>query len=208
MADDATLRFDEKREVFFLVNFVPFLLLPGLVFHCLLDLNIKPRVAVQWMWLFPGAYCFAFQAGGTANDAFAVTYFLSALAFSFEAQRQQRISWYVLSVFAAALLTGAKTSNIPLLLPIAVTWLPLLRLVLRRWTAAITGVPFALPASALPQLCLNYWNTSDWAGDRLNTLQLKSGNPLAGLVGDFLEFAVNTLQPGVLLIPTSDAESR
>jgi hypothetical protein len=56
-----------------------------------------------------------------------------------------------------------------------------------------------LPCFWEEMVCLNYWNTSEWAGDRLNTLQLKLGNPLAGQVGNFSEFAVNVLQHPVLL---------
>jgi hypothetical protein len=54
-----------------------------------------------------------------------VAYLLAGLAFSFRAQETKRIQWWLLSILAAALLTGAKASNLPLLLPLVISWWPL-----------------------------------------------------------------------------------
>jgi hypothetical protein len=78
--------FTRSDRFFFLINIFSFFLIPGLTFAVLRGLGILRRIAWQWMWLFPGAYCYVTQAGSAGNDAFAVIYFLAGLAFSFRAQ--------------------------------------------------------------------------------------------------------------------------
>lgn len=119
--------FTWSDRLFFLVNAVSFVLLPGLVFSVLRSLDVRAKVAWQWMWLFPGGYCFVTQAGSAFNDSFAAVYFLAALAFGWQFKRTGQISKFALSAFAAGLLTGAKASNIPLVLPIGVLWLTEIR---------------------------------------------------------------------------------
>src|SRR5262249_7605160 len=75
------LLFTKSDRSLFLLNFIPFLLLPGLIFSLFVRLGVWPRVAWQWMWLLPTGYTFLLQAGSTANDTFPVVYVLAAMDF-------------------------------------------------------------------------------------------------------------------------------
>src|SRR5438552_2163743 len=107
------LLFTRSDRGLFLLNFIPFLLLPGLVFSLFTRVGVLPRVAWQWMWLLPTGYTFLLQAGSIGNDTFPTVYALAAVDFACRAWSSRRVSdlWY--SVLAAALLTGAKASNLP-----------------------------------------------------------------------------------------------
>src|SRR5205814_6991999 len=61
------LLFTQSDRSLFLLNFIPFLLLPGLVFSLFTRLGARPRVAWQWMWLLPTGYTFLLQAGSAGN---------------------------------------------------------------------------------------------------------------------------------------------
>ena len=73
------LLFTGSTRGLFLLNFLPFLLLPGLVFSIFTRLGVRARVAWQWMWLLPTGYNFILQAGGIANDTFPTVYALAAV---------------------------------------------------------------------------------------------------------------------------------
>jgi hypothetical protein len=83
-------------------------------------MGVGPRVAWHWMWLLPTGYIFLLQAGSIGNDTFPTIYALAAVDFAFRARESRRPSDLAYSLLAAALLTGAKASNIPLLLPWAI----------------------------------------------------------------------------------------
>jgi len=114
------LLFTKSDRTLFLLNFVPFLLLPGLIFSVFTRLGVRPRVAWHWMWLAPTGYTFLLQAGSAANDAFPTVYALAAVDFGCRAWVSRRPGDLCLSLLSAALLTGAKASNLPLLLPWAI----------------------------------------------------------------------------------------
>lgn len=114
------LLFTKSDRTLFLLNLVPFLLLPGLIFSVFSRLGVRPRVAWHWMWLAPTGYTFLLQAGSAANDAFPTVYALAAVDFGCRAWVSRRPGELWLSLLSAALLTGAKASNLPLLLPWAV----------------------------------------------------------------------------------------
>jgi hypothetical protein len=69
------------------------------------------------MWLLPTGYCYLLQAGSISNDMFGTVYALAAVDFALRARKSGRVSEVCLSVLSAALLTGARASNLPLLLP-------------------------------------------------------------------------------------------
>jgi len=189
--------FTRLDRFFFLINIISFAFIPGLVFSVLRGIGILPRIAWQWMWLFPGAYCYVTQAGSAGNDAFAVVYFLAGLAFSFRAQVTQRIQWWWLSLLAAALLTGAKASNLPLLLPLAVSWWPLRKLAIRGAIRSVFAIWFAAGISFLPMAALNQLNAGQWAGDVNHSTGLQISNPVVGILGNTLQLGVNTLLPPI-----------
>jgi hypothetical protein len=68
----------------FLINFISFLLLPGLVFSVFTRLGVRRRVAWHWMWLLPTGYNFLLQAGSIGNDSFAAVDALAASLMGFD----------------------------------------------------------------------------------------------------------------------------
>lgn len=155
-------------RLLFLINTLSFLLLPGLVFSVFTRLGVRRRVAWTWMWLAPTAYGCVLQAGSIGNDLFGAVFALAAVDFALRAKKSGSAADLFTSVLAAALLTGAKLSNLPLLLPWALAILPSLKLFFR-WPvgAAAVGV-IALVASALPTIYLNARFAHDWSGAGLN----------------------------------------
>ena len=121
------LLFTKSDRALFLLNFIPFLLLPGLIFSVFTRLGVRARVAWQWMWLLPTGYDFLLQAGSIANDTFPTVYALAAVDFAARAWQSRRAADLWHSILAAALLTGAKASNLPLLLPWAILIFPVCR---------------------------------------------------------------------------------
>jgi len=151
-------------RLLFLLNGVSLLLLPGLVFSVFTRLGVSRRVAWHWMWLAPTGYGFLLQAGSLGNDLFGAPFVLAALDFALRFRTTQSPRDLLTSVLAAALLTSAKTSNLPMLLPWALALLPMWRLA-GRWPVrlAATGVLAAF-ASFLPTAALNWHYCHDWSG--------------------------------------------
>ena len=94
----------------FLINFISFLLLPGLVFGVFTRLGVGRRVAWHWMWLAPTAYGFVLQAGSIGNDLFGAVFALAAVDFALRAKNTGLAAAFFTSVLAAALMTSAKTN--------------------------------------------------------------------------------------------------
>jgi hypothetical protein len=143
------LLFLKSDRALFLLNVIPFVLMPGLIFSLWTRLGVRPRVAWWWMWLAPTGYCFLIQAGGIANDAFPTVYALAMMDFALREWngrgsrvegRGSRVeggnprsaflnpfcSNLGLSLLSAALMVGAKASNLPLGLPWALVFFPAL----------------------------------------------------------------------------------
>lgn len=191
------LLFTKSDRALFLVNFIPFLLLPGLVFGVFTRLGVRARVAWQWMWLLPTGYNFLLQAGSIANDTFPAVYLLAAIFFAARAWRSRQTAdvWY--SILAAALLTGAKPSNLPLLLPWAIlifSMLPLLR-----WKPVTTLAVLLLSAlvSFLPMALLNIHYCGDWTGAKLEPAFMIMKNPWVGLWGHGFQILLANFVPPV-----------
>lgn len=152
-------------RLLFLINFISFLLLPGLVFSVLTRLGVRPRAAWHWMWIAPTGYCFLLQAGGIANDSFAAPFALAAVDFALRAKISKNPRDLFSSVLAAALLTGAKTGNMTLLLPWAIAILPCLKFFLRRPIATVSVCIVSIFASFLPNAFFNArFCNGDWSG--------------------------------------------
>ncbi len=148
----------------FLINVLSFLLLPGLVFGVLTRMGVRRRVAWHWMWLVPTGYCFLLQAGSVANDSFGAPFALAAVDFALRSKVSRRPLDLFSSILAAALLTGAKTSNLPLLLPWALAVLPSLKIFSQRPLAAAAVCLLAVFSSFLPTAVLNQKFCHDWSG--------------------------------------------
>jgi hypothetical protein len=151
------LLFAKTDRCLFLINFISFLLMPGLTFSVLRRLGVRPRVAWPWMWLLPTGYSFLLQAGSIGNDTFPTIYALAAIDFGLRAWESRRLSDLWLSILSAALLTGTKATNLPLLLPWGILVLGLLPWLLGRrafggaWT--FLSARDTLPGSADAPRC-------------------------------------------------------
>ncbi len=153
--------FTRSDRALFLINYIPLLLMPGLIFSVCTRLGVRPRVAWHWMWLLPTGYNFLLQGGSLGNDTMPAVYALAAVDFGLRAWTSRRPADLWLSFLSAALLAGAKVSNLPLLLPWAIVVLPLLPILLGRSAAlfpfrgartflSATGSRQPPPANAVP----------------------------------------------------------
>ena len=158
------LLFTRSDRGLFLINFIPLLLLPGLIFSVFTRLGVRPRVAWHWMWLLPTGYNFLLQSGSLGNDTTPAFYALAAVDFGLRAWASRRPADLWLSILSAAFLTATKVSDLPLLLPWAVVVFPLLPLLLRRPAATLALVVLAASVSFLPTAALNIHYCGDWSG--------------------------------------------
>jgi hypothetical protein len=184
-------------RVLFLINTASYLLLPGLVFGAFTRLGVSKRAAWHWMWLLPAGYCFVLQAGGIGNDLVSAVYCLAAISFVLRARASGSFLDLGLGAVSAALLTGAKASNLPLLLPWALAAWPSLRLARSRPVASAAVAALALCISFLPMALANTRFTGDWAGDPANLGKLKIQDPAYGMAGNGLLLVVGNAAPPV-----------
>jgi hypothetical protein len=184
----------------FLLNALPYLLMPGLTFSVLAGLGISRRVAWQWMWLIPLGYGYALQAGSIGNDLLPALFFLASIKFALASGRLGRLQDILLALAAVAMCTSVKASNLPLLLPFCVALAPAWRSMLRHWKPLVFASPALLCLSFAPTAVLNARYAGKWDGDPTNAQGMKVSNPLAGVVGNGIQLAVMNLAPPVLPI--------
>jgi len=185
--------FNSDRALF-LINIIPFLLLPGALFGFLREFGASRRVAWLWMWTFPLAYGYLLQSASTANDAAATLYSITAV---FAAQRFSRLGnssdlWFCLT--ASSLLTGIKASNLPLLLPVALLIMPAWRRLLGHWRLLFFSFPLFLAGSFGVNAALNQIYCGDWTGARLEAFQ-PVRDAWAGILGNLLQLLAQSLNP-------------
>jgi len=188
--------FTRGDRLFFLPNIAAFLLMPGMFYGMLVQLGAKRRVAWHWMWLLPAGYCFLAQAGSIGNDSLAAVYLLASVYFALKARQSKNISdlWY--ATIAAALVTGIKSSNVPLLLPWMLAMLPSLRLLKTRLTGTLAVAVVFLVVSVAPVGWHNLKHTGDWTGDPFCRSGMKMDSAFYGVTGNVLElFARNAMPP-------------
>ncbi len=179
----------------FLINVISYLLLPGLVFSVFTALGVKRSIAATWMWILPCASCFVMEAGSIGNDLIATVYVLAALLFALKAIQSGKPLDVILSVFSAALMTGTKASNLPLLLPVSICLLVVLFQHPRLIVTATLAAGVASVISFAPLAVANLRHTGDWAGAPDSLLKIK--NPTIGLAGNTLLLASASLAPAV-----------
>ena len=180
----------------FLINFIPFLFLPGLIYGVLTRLGVRRRAAWHWMWIAPAGYCFLLQAGSIGNDAFGAPFALAAIWFALRARESGRADDFFCSILSAALMTGVKTSNLPLLLPWAVAIVPSMWIVFRRPVATVAVCVVAAFASFLPTAATNQYYCHDWSGRSLEVDQTH-GSTLIRLGVNTVYIAFTNLTPPV-----------
>ena len=196
------LVFFKTDRLFFLINWISFLLLPSLVFRTFRLAGISPKTCWWWMWLLPLGYGYVLQSGGIGNDAFATVYALASVSFVLSADRKESFSDFGWAFLSVALLTGTKASNLPLALP----WFVAMLLRYRVW---ISNIPKLLPWTAIalmisfvPTAVLNHKYTGSWTGDSTNQTKVALTNPPAGLLGNSLMLGYYSLQPPLLFSPS------
>ena len=192
------LVFFKTDRLFFLVNWISFLLLPSLVFRTFRLASIPAKSCWWWMWLFPLGYGYVLQAGGVGNDAFATVYALASVSFVLSADRNEKFSDFGWAILAVALLTGTKGSNLPLALP----WFAAMLLRYQVWISHIPkllpSIAMALMISFIPTAVLNHKYTGSWSGDPSNQGKMNLSNPSAGFAGNSLMLAYSAAQPPLL----------
>lgn len=181
----------------FLINISAYLFLPGLVFAVGRRLGLSGRAAWHWMWLLPSAHCFAMQAGSIGNDAVGAIYVLAAVYYGLRAKETGQIQCLWLAGLAAALLTGLKTSNLPLLLPVLLALWPARGLLKQRLLASGAVVGLCAVISVLPTAALNAHYSGDWAGDPGNKSGLRPKDLFSAFAGNSLSIAVQNATPPV-----------
>jgi len=181
----------------FVYNGILYLLMPGLAFSLFYRLGVSPRVAWQWMWLVPAGLCFAMQAGSIGTDAFGALFAVAALDLALRARTSRRVSDVWLSILAAALLSGAKTSNLPLGLPWLVAVWPSLRLLWRRPLATAIVLLVALASSLAPVMFFIHQHGGGWLGQALESGGRPAPTPLVTVTANGLNLALDNLQPPV-----------
>jgi hypothetical protein len=198
--------FFKTDRLFFLINWVSFLLLPSLVFRTFRLAGVPARSCWWWMWLLPLGYGYVLQSGSIGNDAFATVYALASVCFVLSAKRKERFSDFGWSILAVALLTGTKGSNLPLALP----WFVAMLLRYQAWISHIpkllTWTAIALMVSFAPTAVLNCQYTGSWNGDPSNRGKMNLSNPAAGLLGNSLMLGYYNLQPPLLFSPSKANE--
>ena len=203
------LLFTKSDRLIFVLNFIPYLLLPGLVFSVFTRLGVHPRVARQWMWLLPTGYNFLLQAGSAGNDCVCGFYALAAFDFALRARsaaprgvtlqrevpgtRALSNSWY--SILAAALLTGTKPVSVPLLFPWLILIWPSIRLLARHWFATLPVAVAAVLASFFPIALMNKLHCGDWMGTSIEPGKVEVSNPLIGILCNGFELLQSNLAP-------------
>jgi hypothetical protein len=187
----------KSDRLLFLINIISFAMLPGLIFSSFVGLGISKRVSWYWMWILPCAYCFVLQAGSIGNDTFATVYFLSAILFASRAIKKS--SWWnaALALLSAALLTGAKATNLPLLLPLLFIMLPLWKILIKRPFITFGVISIGFLISFIPIALFNIKHCGDWGGDPHNHHKVKISNPLVGMVGNSLQIVIGSFAPSI-----------
>ena len=176
-------------RLFFLINFASYLFFPGLVFSVFRRLGISGRICWWWMWVLPSGYCYILQATGLGNDSIAAVYFLASLYFLFLFWETGAGRHLAFSTLAIALMTGAKASNLPLLLPWALLLVFTRGQVLRvaRPGAVVIVLAVAAVASFGPIGVMNQIQTGTVFGDPDNIGKMKVTHPLLGVLGNALQ---------------------
>jgi hypothetical protein len=177
-------------------SFICFLLLPGLFFRVFRIAGVRGRVAWTWMWLLPAGYGFILQAGSIANDLPAVVFGLAAVDFAVRASRQRDFRLLMLSMLSAALLSGVKTSNAPLMLVWLLPALASYRMVLARPVSFAFYLAWAGLISFLPTALINIKYCGDWTGYVLEKVAMAK-DPVTGILGNIAGLMIENSVPPI-----------
>jgi hypothetical protein len=196
--------FTRTDRLLFLINWVSYLMLPGLIFSVFVRLGVLRRVAWWWMWFLSSAWVFALQAGSTSNDAFGAIYALAAVDLALRGRETKSISDLWLSMIAAALLVNVKQTNLPLALPWLIAIFPVWKMIRARPVGTALVATVAVLVSFVPITVANLVYCGDWMGfspsapGLQNPLWINSkfqGSPFWAVLGNAFDLTVQNLAP-------------
>ena len=189
--------FSRTDRLIFLINLGSFLMLPGLVFSLFARLGVRPRVAWWWMWFLSAGWCYAMQAGSFHNDSFATVYALAAVDLALRAREKNSLFDFSLSLLAAALLTGAKQTDILLILLWLIAAWPSLRFLKTNFAMISTAIFFGVIVSATPIIFFNWQHSGTWTGLSPDShwLRTQLNSPFWGLAGNTFALTAQNLLP-------------
>jgi len=154
------------------------------------------------MWLLPTGYTYLLQAGSIGNDLFGAVFGFAAIDFALRARANRRLGDVWLSLLAAALVTGAKSINLPLGLPWLIALWPAGRLVWQKPVASLLVGVVALGASLVPISVLNIRYCGDWGGQVLEHSAF-GGAPLFRLAANTVGFTMQNFTPPVFPVASA-----
>jgi len=184
----------------FLINWVSYLLLPGLIFSVFIRLGVRRSVAWWWMWLLPTGWCYVWQAQSTNNDSFAVIYAVASVDLALRARQSGRAGDWWLALLAAALVTGVKQTGIPLALVSAIALLPGKRFLFIHPLRTALVLALAALISALPVSLLNFQHAGDWTGALgADPVWVKTilPSPFWGIIGNVFCLPAQNFEPPI-----------
>ena len=198
----AVIAWTGSDRALFLLNQLPFLLLPGLVFGVFRKFGAGRRSSRFWMWVLPTGYGFALQAGGIANDLPAAVFALAAFDSGLRWKHSGRSGDAFLALLAVGMMTAVKPTTLPLILPFTIMFIRMSRLLWRQPLKVAAAIPAVALASFLPNAVLNHWHCGDWTGAAAENEALGKVVPWVGLAGNLINAPLQNLAPPVL--PVAD----
>ena len=190
--------FTHTDRFLFLINWISYLMLPGLIFSVFTRLQVRPRVAWWWMWFLAAGWCFALQAGSVDNDSLAAVYILAAVDLVLRARKKNSVSDFWLSLLAVALATGVKQTNLPLALLWVIAAWPSRRLVWTRPIGSFFVAASGVLVSIVPISVLNYEHYGTWLPTNVAGLPSTGRfelNPFWGVIGNAFCLPLQNLLP-------------
>jgi len=178
------------------LNLVAYLFVPGLFFRLLRVFGVAPRLAYDWMWLFPAGYLLAMQAGGLGNDLIGVMMILASLHFAARFAQAGGNGNLVDALLAAGFCTGIKLSNLPLAIFPMILLLKRPAQLASHKAALATGTILGAGVSALIPMALNLAYSGSVLGTTSGMVQVSK--PVAGIFGNSLIMTVAACSPPIL----------
>ena len=180
----------DSERVLACTNLISFCFLPGLLYAFFTRVGISRRLAWWWMWILPGGFCYALQAGSLATDAYATIFALGAVVYAFKASEARRPYFLWVSILAIGFATGTKQTNLIVVPLWFVVALLSRKLVIARPFATAAVVLVALGASFLPNCVANLKYAGSWNGFRLDL-----PSPFWAIVGNSFALPLENLLP-------------
>jgi|GEM_PF-5241301 len=188
-------------RLLFLVNFVPYIIFPGMFYMAARGLHIRRQWALLGMWLVPLGYCFSLTSGGIQNDGVAGIHVIAAIAFlkSRSTRILPRLASLYLCLISIALISGLKLSNLPIafLLLVWCLWSSRaeLNLMLRRPLATLFIAAVCLSCSTLPTAIQNFRHEGNLSGDPQNRFRCEGKNLIAAPLANLAFLVPDMLAP-------------